>query len=73
MTESAVKTAMRLGVDVRIASHIESRLKNPRQLEEAIRMFYAGTLPYAIALHGYTFAMHYCANKRKGKKRKEYN
>lgn len=48
MTESAVKTAMRLGVDVRIASHIESRLKNPRQLEEAIRMFYAGTLPYEL-------------------------
>ena len=36
MTESAVKTAMRLGVDVRIASHIESRLKDPRHLEEAI-------------------------------------
>ena len=48
MTESAVKTAMRLGADVRIASHIESRLKNPRQLEEAIRMFYAGTLPYEL-------------------------
>lgn len=26
----------------------------------------------AIALHGYTFAMHYYANKRKGKKRKRY-
>lgn len=48
MTESAVKTAMRLGADVRIASHIESRLKDPRQLEEAIRMFYAGTLSYAL-------------------------
>ena len=48
MTESAAKTAMRLGADVRIASHIESRLKDPRQLEEAIRMFYAGTLPYEL-------------------------
>ena len=48
MTESAVKTAMRLGADVRIASHIESRLKDPKQLEEAIRMFYAGTLPYEL-------------------------
>lgn len=48
MTESAVKTARRLGADVRIASHIESRLKDPKQLEEAIRMFYAGTLPYEL-------------------------
>lgn len=48
MTESAIKTAMRLGVDVRIASHIESRLKDPKQLEEAIRMFYVGTLPYEL-------------------------
>ena len=26
----------------------ESRLKDPKQLEEAIRMFYAGTLPYKL-------------------------
>lgn len=34
MTESAVKTAMRLGVDVRIASHIESRLKTQGNLKK---------------------------------------
>lgn len=48
MTESALKTAIRLGVDACFASHLESRLKNPGDLEEAIRMFYAGTLPYAL-------------------------
>ena len=48
MTETAILTARRLGADVRIASHIESRLKDPKQLEEAIRMFYAGTLPYEL-------------------------
>lgn len=48
MTESAIKTAMRLKVDMSFASHLESRLKNPCDLEEAIRMFYAGTLPYAL-------------------------
>lgn len=48
MTESALKTAIRLGVDACFASHLESRLKNPGDLEEAIRMFYAGTLPYEL-------------------------
>lgn len=48
MTESAIKTAMRLNVDMDFAFHLESRLKNPSDLEEAIRMFYAGTLPYSI-------------------------
>ena len=48
MTETAILTARRLDADVRIASHIKSRLKDPKQLEEAIRMFYAGTLPYEL-------------------------
>lgn len=48
MTENAIKTAMRLGLDARFVSHLESRLTNSTHLEEAIRMVYAGTLPYSL-------------------------
>lgn len=48
MTENAIKTAMRLGLDARFVSHLESRLTDSTHLEEAIRMFFAGTLPYGL-------------------------